>query len=176
MAIKASEIAALLQPVLTAHFSRVHNPSQWSSLFGVPPPPTFTEEWLEQYEIEYTKIKDIKRQRHWETILSRHTPTVRARIERLNKNGVEEGARIRGTHYKAWDEIAFTRDFVLENSYIKRWGFAPTDIVYRRGRKKYVTRIDYQAGTAHHIEATACPNPRCEENEGHAYPCGLIPF
>ena len=72
--------------------------------------------------------------------------TVKDRIARLNPYGHEEGQNIKGYHPKdAVPVVVF--DAVSQRDYIKRWGTkAGAEVVYKRGRHKYVSRMDYVEG------------------------------
>lgn len=175
MVISTASLAWIFAPVMTKTVGSGWR-KNWETIFSEDLPIPVSPDWMATYRAEYAKIKEIKRKREWEAFLARHTATVRARIEALNKNGVKEGEQIRGFRTKSWDARIFTRDLVAEKAYVEKWGFHPTDIAYRHGRKKYVTRVDYKAGTAHRAVPQSCPNPNCGYPLGHDSRCANVAF
>lgn len=77
-------------------------------------------------------------------IAAKHTPGVIARIERLNPQGIEQGARPRGWHPKrrAW-EYALVAMVMSKGEVIRRygrevWDCIPRDRVLKDGRRQFV--------------------------------------
>lgn len=77
-------------------------------------------------------------------IAAKHTPGVIARIERLNPQGIEQGARVRGWHPKrlAW-EYALVAMVMSKGEVIRRygrevWDRIPRDRVLKDGRRQFV--------------------------------------
>lgn len=167
MVISASQFSKLVQPGLRVVFDTSFRPM----------PPLFDPDWLKTYEAEYDKITLIRRAElkaaAWEAWLSKHTPSVRERLERLNPTGVEEGHIPRGWNRRDSGEM-WALDLITAEKYQLKWGFWPTVIAKKSGRKKYVTRVDYLDGTGHAMQR--CVNQSCCHQYGHRGACDDIPF
>lgn len=132
MTISAGHLATLLRPGLERMFNLVYLGYDCERL------PRPSAEWMESYRREL-------RARQWDTWLSKHKPTVRARLERLNPEPPAEGAVIRGWHPRKADW--FTRDIVPEKKYWERWNQAPPQHARSNiGRQKFVTGLQYARG------------------------------
>lgn len=98
-------------------------------------------------EIWYARYQLERRRAWWRQFLSKHKPTVAARLERLNPpDGPPEGAEVRGLRYKDGKWRRWVYDEIPAREFFLKWGRKPSRISHKEGRKKWVTRMDYLDG------------------------------